>query len=316
MKYPNFLIIGAGKSGTTSVYQAIKQHPDIFMSAVKEPNFFALEGQEKITGYDKEDPDGFNFYPWAVTNLKDYHKLFEDVENQKAIGESSTMYQYMPKAPQNIKKHIPEAKLIAIFRNPADRLYSRYLHLVRENRPPTPNFEDCFERGNLWWQKNDLIQEGFYYSHMKRYFELFDASQIKIMLYEDLRQKPVEFMQELFEFLGVDHSFVPDMSVQYNVSGKIKNKYVDLIIGQQSLIRRGLEKISPTLIQNVRESRAMQKIVTNLRKKNLERVPLSNALRKRLIEEIYKEEILSFGNLIQRDLNGWLSYEKESNDNA
>jgi hypothetical protein len=312
MKYPNFLIIGAGKSGTTSVYQAIKQHPDVFMSAVKEPNFFALEGQEKTTGYDKEDPDGFNFYPWAVTNLEDYHKLFATVEKQKAIGESSTMYQYMPKAPQNIKKHIPEAKLIAIFRNPADRLYSRYLHLVRENRAPTPNFEDCFERGNLWWQKNDLVQEGFYYTHMKRYFELFDPSQIKVMLYEDLRKEPIEFMQELFDFIGVDDAFVPDMSVQYNVSGKIKNKYVDMLVGQQSLIRRGLEKISPKLIQNVRESHRMQKIVTTLRKKNLERVPLSNEVRKRLIEEIYKDEIVSFGNLIQRDLSHWLSSEKES----
>lgn len=313
MKYPNFLIIGAGKSGTTSVYQAIKQHPDVFMSPVKEPNFFALEGQKKTTGYDKEDPDGFNFYPWAVTKLEDYQTLFETVADEKAVGESSTMYQYMPKAPQNIKKHIPEAKLIAIFRNPADRLYSRYLHLVRENRPPTPNFEDCFERGNLWWQKNDLVQEGFYYTHMKRYFELFDPSQIKIMLYEDLRKEPVAFMQELFDFIGVDKAFIPDMSVQYNVSGKIKNKYVDLFIGQQSFLRKGVEKISPALIQRVRESHGMQKIVTNLRKKNLERVPLSNAVRKRLIEEIYKEEIVSFGNLIQRDLSHWLSYEKEPN---
>ena len=148
---------------------------------------------------------------------------------------------------------------------------------------------------------------------MKRYFELFDPSQIKIMLYEDLRNEPVAFMQELFEFVGVDNNFEPDMSVQYNVSGKIKNKYVDLLVGQQSLIRRGLEKISPTLIQNVRESRTMQKIVTNLRKKNLERVPLSNEVRKRLIEEIYKDEIVSFGNLIQRDLSHWLSVEKESN---
>lgn len=311
MKYPNFLIIGAGKSGTTSVYQAIKQHPDVFMSSVKEPNFFALEGQEKITGYDKDDPHGFNFYPWAVTNLKDYHKLFEEVNGQTAVGESSTMYQYMPKAPENIKKHIPDVKLIAIFRNPADRLYSRYLHLVRENRPPTPNFEDCFERGNLWWQKNDLVQEGFYYTHMKRYFDLFDAANIKIMLYEDLRKSPVAFMQELFEFIGVDASFVPDMSVQYNVSGKIKNRYVDLLIGQQSLIRKGVEKISPTLIQKVRESHIMQKIVTNLRKKNLERVPLSNATRKRLIEEIYREEIEAFGKLIQRDLSHWLIHEKE-----
>jgi hypothetical protein len=307
-KFPNFLVIGAGKSGTTSVYHALKQHPEIFMSGVKEPNFFALEGEKKITGYDKDDPHGFNFYPWAVTNMEDYQALFDEVDNQKMIGESSTMYQYMPKAPERIKQHIPNAKIIGIFRHPAERLYSRYLHLVRENRPPTENFEDCFEKGNLWWQKNDLIQEGFYYTHMKRYFDLFPREQIKIMFYEDLRSKPTEFMQELFDFLGVDNDFVPDLSVQYNVSGKIKNKWIDKIIGQQSLLRIGIEKVSPKLVNQARESILLQQIVTGLRKKNLERAPINPTTRTRLIQEIYKDEILQFQQLVNRDLSHWLAH--------
>jgi len=307
MTLPNFLIIGAGKSGTTSVYHGIKQHPDIFMSRVKEPNFFALEGQQKITGYDKEDPDGFHFYPWAVTNLNDYGSLFNGVNGEKAIGESSTMYQYMPNAVDNIRKHIPDVKLIAIFRNPADRLYSRYLHLVRENRPPTANFTDCFDRKSLWWQKNDLIQEGFYYTHMSRYFNEFKPGNIKVILYEDLIQKPIGLLQDIFNFLDVDDSFVPDMSVRYNVSGRVKNKYVDLVIGQQSLVRRSLEWLSPALIRGARDNSLLQKIVTTLRKHNLERVPLLPAVRKRLIEEVYKDEILKFSMLIQRDLGHWIA---------
>ena len=307
MKYPNFLIIGAGKSGTTSVYHAIKQHPEVFMSAIKEPNFFALEGQGKINGYDKEDPDGFNFYPWAVTNLNDYHTLFEKVKQEKAVGESSTMYQYMPKAPQNIKKHIPGVKLIAVFRNPADRLYSRYQHLLREDRVPTENFEDCFERGNLWWKKNDLVQEGFYFTHMKRYFELFDQQNIKVMLYEDLRKDPLAFMKELFVFLNIDAAFEPDMSIRYNVSGKVKNKYVNALIGQQSIIRRAVESVAPLAVQKARDSSFMQKIVTSLRSKNLEKAPLKAAVRKRLIDEIYRPEIEQFSQLINRDLSHWLA---------
>lgn len=307
MKYPNFLIIGAGKSGTTSVYHAIKQHPQVFMSAVKEPNFFALEGQQKINGYDADDPDGFNFYPWAVTNLDDYQLLFDKVQHEKAIGESSTMYQYMPKAPQNIKKHIPDVKLIAIFRNPADRLYSRYQHLLREDRVPTEKFEDCFEKGNLWWQKNDLVQEGFYYTHMKRYFEIFDSKNIKIMLYEDLRKDPQAFMKELFVFLEIDENFEPDMSIRYNVSGKVKNKYVNYLIGQQSVIRRAIESVAPAVVQKARDSAFMQRIVTNMRSKNLEKAPLQQSVRKRLIEEIYADEIRQFSKLINRDLSHWMA---------
>lgn len=307
MKLPNFLIIGAGKSGTTSVYHAIKQHPEVFMSSVKEPNFFALEGQKKIDGYDKDDPHGFNFYPWAITNFDDYKDLFTEADQFKAVGESSTMYQYMPKAPENIKKYVPNAKLIAIFRNPAERLYSRYQHLLREDRVPTEKFEDCFDKGNLWWQKNDLVQEGFYYTHMKRYFETFDNKNIKVMLYEDLRKKPVEFMQELFEFLGIDNTFEPDMSIRYNVSGKVKNKYINMLIGQQSIIRRSVESIAPSIVEKARDNKFLQKFVTNMRAKNLEKEPLKPEVKQRLIDEIYGEEIMNFSKLINRDLTHWMS---------
>jgi len=266
-----------------------------------------LEGVEKTTGYDDEDPHGFNFYPWAVTNLEAYQALFKGAKSEKMLGESSTMYQYMPDAPERIKQYVPNVKLIAVFRNPADRLYSRYLHLVREHRPPTEKFEDCFDKNTLWWKKNDLIQEGFYYTHMKRYFDLFDAANIKIMLYEDLRTNPIGFMQEIFQFLAIDEDFEPNMGVQFNVSGKIKNKYMDWLIGQQSIIRKGVERISPNMVEKARSSMFLQKIVTELRKKNLERVPLNPVIRQRLIDEIYSKEIKQFGELIQRDLSHWLA---------
>ena len=305
-KLPNFLVIGAGKSGTTSIYEYLKQHPQVFMSEVKEPNFFALEGVKKITGYDKDDPHGFNHYPWAITNFKDYEKLFENVTNEKAVGESSTMYQYMPKAPENIKKHIPDAKLIAIFRNPVDRLYSRYLHLAREFREPTQDFEDCLIKGNIWWQKNDLIQEGFYYTHMKKYFEQFDPKKIKIFLYDDLRKDTPKVIKEMYQFLEVDDSFKPDTSLRHNVSGKIKNKFVNKLIGQNSILKGGAEKIAPSLMKKVKSSYTLKKIVSNLRQKNLEKPPLKEDTRIRLINEVYKDEILNFQDLIQKDLSNWL----------
>ena len=88
LKYPNFLIIGAGKSGTTSVYNYLKQHPEVYMSPVKEPDFFALEGQKPVSP--KDDPDEFFNYPWAVFELDEYKKLFEGGKKEKAVGESST----------------------------------------------------------------------------------------------------------------------------------------------------------------------------------------------------------------------------------
>jgi len=306
LEYPNFLVIGAGKSGTTSVYHYLKQHPEVFMSEVKEPNFFALEGVTKINGYTESDPEGFNHYPWAVTNLIDYKSLFNNVGHQKAVGESSTMYQYMEKAPANIKKYIPNAKLIAIFRNPVDRLYSRYLHLAREDREPTKKFEDCLIKGNIWWQKNDLIQEGFYFTHMKRYFEDFDHDKIKIFLYEDLKDNPKKLIKEMYQFLEIDDSFEPDMTIRYNVSGKIKNRFFNQLIGQKSILKNTVATISPFLFRILKNSKQFKKSVTNLRVKNLSRPPIKEETRRRLINEVYRDEILNFQKLIGRDLSTWL----------
>ncbi|MEA3317752.1 MAG: sulfotransferase [Bacteroidota bacterium] len=304
LQYPNFLIIGAGKSGTTSVYNYLKQHPQVYMSPVKEPDFFALEGQEAVKPED--DIEETHNYPWAVFKLDDYKKLFANVKNEKAVGESSTMYLYKPDTHLRIKKYVPNVKMIAIFRDPVSRLYSRYLHLARENRLPSESFEDAFDKDSVWWRRDDLIPEGFFYKHLSKYFQTFKPEQFKILLFEDLRENTNKVIKELYQFLDIDDSFIPQTDIRYNESGFVKNKFKDKFIGQQSFIRKGVEKIFPNFINKLRNSTSMQKIVTKMRSKNLEKPKLSPEIRKRLINEIYKEDILKFQKLINRDLSKWL----------
>ena len=306
MHLPNFIILGVGKSGTTTINYLLDQHPEVMMSKVKEPNFFALEGETKITGYDADDPHGFYHYPQSLTNFEDYKALFKSVKGEKIIGDCSNMYQYSTKAADNIKKYVPNAKLLGVFRNPSERLFSRYQHLLRVNRCPTPNFTDCFTRGNLWWQKKDLIQEGFYYTHMKYYFEHFDRSKIKIMLYDDFKNNPATFMQEIFDYLEIDKTFTPNYSMKFNVGGEIKNKFKDKLIGEESIIRKTIESIAPALVNWSRNNETLLKIVYNLRNKNLKRTYLTPEIKKRLNDEIYGEEIVNFGKLVGRDLSHWL----------
>ncbi len=304
LKYPNFLIIGAGKSGTTSLYNYLKQHPEVYMSPVKEPDFFAVMGQKPVSKED--DPYEFYNYPWAVYTLEEYKKLFEGVTHEKAVGESSTMYLYKPNTHLRIKQYVPHAKMIAIFRNPAERLWSRWLHLAREDRLPTPNFEDVFDKGTIWWKRDDLVQEGFYYTHLKKYFDIFPREQFKIILYDELRKNQEQIIKELYEFLEIDPDFKPRTDVQYNVSGFVKNKWKDKIIGQQSIIRKAIESLSPGLVDKMRNSVTMQKWVTSMRAKNLVRPKLDPEIKNRLINEIYKDEILKLQDLIQKDLTHWL----------
>lgn len=306
MSLPNFIIIGAGKSGTTAINAIIQEHPDIYMSPVKEPNYFALDGEKKISGYDSEDPHGFQHYPQSITCYEDYLALFSNVQNEKVIGECSNMYQYSKKAANNIKRLIPTVKLLGVFRNPADRLYSRYLHLLRQNKTPTKHFVDCFDRNSLWWKKNDLIQEGFYYHHMNFYYKLFDSSQIKIMLYDDFKREPEGFFREIFSYLEIDSSFKPNTSKVLNVGGKIKNNFFNKIIGEESVIRKGVEHFSPGIVNWARQNRSLKNIVFKARNKNLIRANLNNNIRNRLINDIYRNDIIKFSQLININLDHWL----------
>src|SRR5918998_2242905 len=128
MTMPNFLLIGAMKAGTTAFYQLLDKHPQVYMSPNKEPNFFAFEG-EKLDFRAPSDIEGLNRH--AVTEIEEYQALFDGVSGEKAIGEASHWYMYKPEASGRIKHHLPEAKLIAVLRDPAERAYSEFLHFVR-----------------------------------------------------------------------------------------------------------------------------------------------------------------------------------------
>jgi Sulfotransferase family len=179
MTMPNFLIIGAGKAGTSSLYQYLKQHPQIYMSPIKETNFFALEGQD----LNFADPrDRINKY--SITKIEDYYAQFEAVSNETAIGEASPLYLYEPKAPEQIQHYIPDVKLIAILRNPVDRAYASFLYLHREQRESLEYFSEALDaepsriQNNypwIWHYKN----LGFYAEQLQRYFEKKNLTESK-----------------------------------------------------------------------------------------------------------------------------------------
>src|SRR3981081_2706317 len=117
-KLPNFLIIGTGKCGTTSLYAYLRQHPQVFMSTPKEPTFFGYEGQ--TLAFSGPGDQNRAFHAPYITDFAAYTALFDRVGSENAIGEASVHYLYLPGAPKSIKHHIPDAKLLAVLRNPAD----------------------------------------------------------------------------------------------------------------------------------------------------------------------------------------------------
>lgn len=302
MIMPNFLVIGAQKAGTTSLYHYLAQHPQIYMSPLKEPAFFDFEGQEP----DFCGPRDRELYRFVVTDIESYRQLFQRVSNEIAIGEASPHYLYSSRAPERIKHYIPNAKLIAILRNPVDRAYSGFLHAIRDEREPLTDFAQALREEEKRIEKNweylwRYKHMGFYYVQLKRYFSLFARSQIKVYLYEDLNNNTVALLRDICQFLNVDETLSFDMLNRHHVSGIPKNRLFNQLLIKLPTIN--FVNISLKFLLPSKKLR--QRVYLNLKNQNLVKPKLPISVRNELIQ-LYREDILNLQDLIERDLSKWL----------
>jgi hypothetical protein len=307
MTLPNFFIIGAAKCGTTALYHYLNQHPQIYMSPYKEPRFFALEG-EKPDFRGPADQWGINRCRW--TDIEAYRELFRDASHEKAIGEASTLYLYSPKAPERISYHIPDAKHIAVLRNPVERAYSAFLFMVRDSRETVSDFAQALREeeariAEKWGPVYHYRQRGFYYPQLKRYFDRFDRDRIQVYLYEDLKSDPAGMVRSIFRFLEVDDGFAPDVSAKHNISGVPTSETLQalyLLVRKQNPVKSALRPLLPAGVRSRMRSRA----VRGIQSRNLAKPPRMAPEIRAELSEVYREDILKLQDLLQRDLSGWL----------
>lgn len=298
MTMPNFLIIGAAKSGTTALHEYLQQHPQVYMTPNKETNFFAFEGKE--INFQGPEDDGLKVF--SITDLETYQAQFDEVSNETALGEACPSYLYLPQAVENIKKYIPDVRLIVILRNPVERAYANFLHLIRDNREPYDDFMSALQDEpirikNNWEWFWHYIQVGYYTNQLQRYYSTFPAEQIKVYLYDDLKAKPVELMQDIYRFIQVDCTFVPDMSLRPNPSGVPKNQIIHSLVTRPSWIKDIFKPLLPNMFR--------YNLKNQVKYQNLTKPPISSEARQYLIN-LYREEILECQDLIDRDLSSWL----------
>jgi Sulfotransferase domain len=236
--------------------------------------------------------------------------LFDKVTNQKAIGEASVYSLYLPNAPLQIKKYVPQAKMFAILRNPADRAYSSYLHVVRQARERLPfaralqeEPERIRRRWNAVWYFKTL---GFYYEQVKRYFDTFGRNQIHVYLYEDFQREPVPLMKRVFEILGVDSSFVPDMSKRAKASYVPKNPAWEKFLHKTKVRVQFSEQHFPKRIRW--RVHKVGELIDRVARSNRMSAPppMPEDVRTSLLAD-YREDILKLQDLLNRDLSRWLA---------
>ncbi len=293
IRLPNFLIIGAPRSGTTTLYESLKQHPQIFLSSVKEPMFFILEEKKTFIG-----PD----LPKGPADIEEYRSLFRDARDEKAIGEGSPCYLYSPEAPRRIKDLIPDVKFIAILRNPIDRAYSHFVFNRLVGREPLSDFrkaiaaeEDRLRQG--WFMYWCYLGMGYYGAQIERYFSHFHPRQFRFFLMDDLMHTPEDLFQEVFRFLEVDEGVRISKPEKYNASGIPVNRTVQELLVKPNVVKQQLKKIL--------SEKTQYQILTKFINRNLRKPSLDPEVHRQLISS-YREDILKTQDLIHRDLSSWL----------
>lgn len=187
MKRPNLFVVGAMKSGSTTLHDYLAEHPEIFMSAEKEPGFFVPE-------------------LWKEKSEEEYNQLFTAASNEKYLGESSTHYTKLPTysgVAARIHQHSPEAKILYVVRHPVKRTISHYLHnrrelyLHAENRP----ILKAIEQDEIYTAYSNYAMQ------IRPYYEYFVKENVQIVLFEEMIASPETVLKEIFQWLGVKHTF-------------------------------------------------------------------------------------------------------------
>lgn len=263
---PNFLIIGAPRAGTTWAAKNMMLHPEIFIPKEKELHFFDFNYEKGIAFYENQ---------------------FQLVKDERAVGEATPDYIYNEAVPALLKEHLPDIKLIAIIRNPIDRLYSRYWHSkARYIANKDLSFEEKIA------QKPLFIEEGFYYDHLLRYYQHYSKDKVLILLFEEIKSQPYEFLKKIYNFLEVDPGFIsPLVEIQIN-SAKGK-KYL-----AKSMLLWNLQRVM-TRLKAYKISSAIEKINKN------EYPEMKLETKKWLVNEIYKVKNQQLESLIGKDLSHW-----------
>ena len=314
MKDPNFFVVGAGKCGTTTLYHILFQHPEIFMSPIKEPNYYATdikpeEFSEQFVTLQKRKNLDLNAYLdgpmtervflYYVTKEEDYKKLFKNVKNEKAIGEISNSYLFSKVAAQNLKNAIPDAKIIIILRNPVERMTSHYKANLRDGKTIRPFYEevtyDYSKSRKGWGITHGYFEMGQYADQVERFLQIFDRDKIKVLWFEDLKKDSSRVAKEIFSFLGVSTDVKIDPEERQHLSTEPRNKKLVYFLSQKGLKKPALRMFPKSWhepIKNIFFSKNNSFFLEPEDKKKL--------------QAFYHDDILKLQKLLNVDLSRWL----------
>ncbi|SOD74853.1 sulfotransferase family protein [Jatrophihabitans sp. GAS493] len=207
MSWPDFFLIGTPKGGTTALHSALVGHPQLYLSSVKEPKFFLCDGRRPARSNQVGPGDAHSAREW-VWRESDYLRLFADAPAGTLTGESTPFYLYDQDAQRRIATTTPDARLIAVIRDPVDRAYSNWTHLWSDGLEPVADFNEALAKEDSrvaagyapFWH---YARVGHYGAQLKNLYELFPREQVLVLRYRELAEEPDRTIAAVCDFLGV-----------------------------------------------------------------------------------------------------------------
>lgn len=295
---PNIFIVGAPKTGTSSLFHYLDQHPEVFMSKYKEPCFFASDFES----------------PTYIKTEAQYLALFSDVSDEKWIGEATTTYLYSKNAASEIKDFSPEAKILIMLRNPIDMIYSLHSQRLYELLEDIEDFDKAIDAeedrkqgkrlpdGFAYPKEYLLYREIAKYSiQVKRYLDIFKKENVHIIIYDDFNKDTEGEFKNVCQFLGIS----TDLNINYNVVNprkRLRSKKLERFLKNPPCSLRLILRVF--VPRNIRVT-----ISKRLRSFNRLYVPRPCMLSKTRdsLKKDFAADIQEISKMIDRDLTYWVS---------
>ena len=300
---PNLFIVGAPKSGTTSLYEYLKGHPQVFMSVVKEPCYFAADLAFDHSG---------NFLVYEK-DAKLYDDLFAEAGDARLLGEGSTRYLYSHDAPALIHKASPDARIIAMLRNPVDMIHSLHAHKLAAGTEDITDFAEALDAEadrdqgrRLPAHSNPKLStyrdRAKFGEQLPRWFDEFGRDRVRVIIFEDMVRDSATEFRSLLEFLGVDPSYVPESFAAHNTAHGARSTFIRRILNgriPQWFVWGALPKVlgdtrTRGLVRGFRHSWFHRKPITKGK--------LAPELRRRL-EDDFAPDVARLSSLLGRDMS-------------
>jgi len=282
---PDFVIVGAPKCGTTSLFHYLSQHPQVYAPSRKEPHYYC-----------HAFPPGFPPMDEAA-----YYDLFQGASEEQLAFEASTNYLYSAAACARMRDELRNARVVITIRNPTDRAYAEYWHYRRHGLEPL-SFEQCIDADGERQEWRRYVRRGLYSAHIQRYQEAFGDERVHVLLLDDLQRDARQACADIFAFLSIDTAARVDASGAHGEGGRPRWPWAAWLhrelIGDTPPWLRAAARVGPRWLRRAVRHTAKEMLTSRA-------TPAMEAETRIRLSRAYATEIEQLQMLLSRDLLCW-----------